>query len=98
MKNFNYSISLDEHGNIRKKIRLIRYNSKILAFHINDPHQQAFYDSVEDFLVSIQGCNPGIFEDLTGENIFHYGKNIKNKVFANALTLKIIPEKEPTPF
>ncbi len=100
MANFNYSISLDEEGNITKKVRLIKYNSKILAFTIAKPDHQFFYDSIADFLESVKNCEPEIFEDLTGENIFgslspveSTENNYTNSNFANTLTLRIIPEK-----
>lgn len=99
MKNFNYSISLDNDGNIKKKVRLIKYNSKILAFAIAKPEQQFFYDSIEEFRESVKDCEPEIFDDLTGENIFgnlSYASDeisSSNSNIANTLTLRIIPEK-----
>lgn len=100
MANFNYSISLDEQGNIVKKVRLIKYNSKILAFNIAKPETQSFFNSIEDFLESVKDCDAGIFEDLTGENIFTGRVMIKNNNFnytpkfsANTLIQRVIPEK-----
>lgn len=97
MINFNHSVSLDENGNIKKKVRLIKYNSKILAFNIAKPEVQAFFNSIEDFLEGVKDCDAGIFEDLTGENIFRHSITFSNNNLpmnsANVLTTRIIPEK-----
>jgi len=95
MINFNYSVSLDEKGNIQKKVRLIKYNSKILAFNISKPEKQSFFNSIEEFLDTVKDCEPEIFEDLTGEEIFNKNKDFgRLKVSANALMQRIIPEKK----
>jgi hypothetical protein len=76
-------------------VRLIKYNSKILAFNIQKPEGQTFFNSKEDFLENVKNCNPEIFEDLTGENILGI-KDTKSLEFprvANALSQHIIPEK-----
>lgn len=99
MVNFNHSVILDEQGNVKKKVRLIKYNSKILAFSINKPEAQSFFNSIDDFLDTVKDCDASIFEDLTGENIFKernsevYKTNSSSK-FANALTFHVIPEKQ----
>lgn len=98
MINFNYSVSLDENGNVKKKVRLIKYNSKILAFNIAKPEVQMFFNSIEDLLDSVKDCDAGIFEDLTGENIFRHSVSFSNNFnspmnSANALTTRVIPEK-----
>ena len=96
MVNFNYSVSLDEQGNVKKKVRLIKYNSKILAFSIVQPETQYFFNSPEEFLESIKDCKHEIFEDLTGENIFNNYIESKNDFkisSANTLILRVIPEK-----
>lgn len=102
MANFNYSVTLDEQGNVVKKVRLIRYNSKILAFNISKPETQSFYNNVEEFLSSVEGCDARIFDDLTGENIFEkFTKEVNNQVknevkpgIATRLMERIIPEKQ----
>jgi hypothetical protein len=100
MANFNYSISLDENGNVKKRVRLIKYNSKILAFSIEKPSMQFFFDSVDEFLETAKGCESSIFDDLTGENIFSNGNSVYSNLksmstsSANALALRIIPEKQ----
>ncbi len=94
MVNFNYSISLDEQGNVKKKVRLIKYNTKILAFSIVKPETQYFFNNTEEFLESVKDCEPEIFEDLTGENIFNKPCLENNfQKSANTLTLRVIPEK-----
>lgn len=98
MVNFNYSVILDEQGNVKKKVRLIKYNSKILAFSINKPEVQSFFNSVDEFLDTVRDCDASIFEDLTGENIFKDNSPEINNTntpinFANALTFHVIPEK-----
>lgn len=94
MVNFNYSVSLDEEGNVKKKVRIIKYNTKLLAFSIIKPETQFFFNSIEEFLESVKDCEPEIFEDLTGENIFNEA-GLKNNFqkSANTLTLRVIPEK-----
>ena len=94
MVNFNYSVSLDEQGNVKKKVRLIKYNTKILAFSIVKPETQYFFNNTEEFLESVKDCELEIFEDLTGENIFDkpgFKNNFQKS--ANTLTLRVIPEK-----
>lgn len=99
MVNFNYSVILDEQGNVKKKVRLIKYNSKILAFSINKPEVQSFFNSINEFLETVRDCDASIFEDLTGENIFKDYNSTDNSTnipikFANALTFHVIPEKQ----
>lgn len=100
MAKFNYSVSLDENGNVKKRVRLIKYNSKILAFSIEKPAMQFFFDTVDEFLETARDCDYAIFDDLTGENIFREGKSVYNNFrslttsSANALALRIIPEKQ----
>jgi hypothetical protein len=102
MTNFNFSISLDEKGNVKKRVRLIKYNSKILAFNIFNPEMQSFFNSIDEFLSTVKDCDESIFEDLTGENIFPANREkvfrnsdkIYKRVSANALTFRVIPEKK----
>ncbi|MBS1495057.1 MAG: hypothetical protein JST55_16240 [Bacteroidetes bacterium] len=95
MAKFNYSVSLDEQGRVIKKVRLIKYNSKILAFNINKPEGQTFFSSKDEFLESVKDCDPAIFEDLTGENILsvYETQSLELPKVANALSHHIIPEK-----
>ena len=70
LTNFDYSVSFNEKGNIERKVRLVKFNGKILAFNITKPELRGEFNSVGDFLDVIGDCDSEIFEDLTGENIF----------------------------
>ena len=94
MKNFKLKISKDEKGNIKKQVRLIKYNSKILAFSMEEPELKVEFATKEDFLNSALNYSKEIFEDLTGDNIISSipFKHLSAS-FANTLTFGVIPEK-----
>jgi hypothetical protein len=94
MQSFKLKISQDEKGCIKKQVRLIKYNSKILAFDIDTPEVKKEFKTKEEFLKSAVNINKEIFEDLTGDNLLG-SLPFKNLTvnFANALTFGIIPEK-----
>jgi len=74
LTNFDYSLSFNEKGNIERKVRLVKFNGKILAFNIAKPELKSEFESVSDFLDVAGDCDSEIFEDLTGENIFRAKK------------------------